>query len=154
MRKLFNTLRLPLNMKKYKFLEHTADIKFQAEGKNLEELFSNSAYALKKIICRKRIKAKIKKNFGGQIEGVDLAGVLQSFLEEFLFDFDSEGFILSKIKKIKIKEKSGAYFIECEAVGDKAENYEIENHVKAITYNELSVKKQGKKWISQVIVDV
>ena len=30
-------------MKRFKFLEHTADVKFQAFGNNLEEVFENSA---------------------------------------------------------------------------------------------------------------
>ena len=38
-------------MQKYKFLEHTADIKFQAFGKSLEEVFSNCAYAMFNSIC-------------------------------------------------------------------------------------------------------
>jgi len=141
-------------MKPYQFLEHTADIKFLANGKNLNELFSNSAYALKRTISKKRIKPLIKKDMGIQVEGVDIAGALQSFLENFLYEFDSEGFILSKIKNIKIEEKSGAYFIKCLVEGDNASNYQIENHVKAITYNEMYVRKDGKRWISQVVVDV
>ena len=41
---------------KYKFLKHTADIKFQAFGKNIEDVFENSALALKESICEKKIK--------------------------------------------------------------------------------------------------
>ncbi|RLG11686.1 archease, partial [Candidatus Pacearchaeota archaeon] len=49
---------------KYKFLEHTADIKFQAFGDSIEEVFKNSALALKEIIVGKiKIKEKIKKEF-------------------------------------------------------------------------------------------
>jgi len=35
---------------KFKFLEHTADIKFKASGKDIEEVFDNSALALKEVI--------------------------------------------------------------------------------------------------------
>ncbi len=36
-------------MEKFKFLEHTADIKFQVFGKTLEEVFENTALAISKI---------------------------------------------------------------------------------------------------------
>ena len=38
---------------KYKFLEHTADVKFRAYGNGLEEAFSNAALALKQTILGK-----------------------------------------------------------------------------------------------------
>jgi SHS2 domain-containing protein len=48
--------------KKFEFLEHTADVKFQSFGKSLEEAFVNSGLALKSVITRnENIKSKIKK---------------------------------------------------------------------------------------------
>lgn len=47
---------------RFKFLEHTADVKFQAFGEDIEKLFENSALALKESICGKiKIKEKKKK---------------------------------------------------------------------------------------------
>ena len=37
-------------MDKYKFFEHTADAKFQAYGKSVEEAFSNAALAMFSVI--------------------------------------------------------------------------------------------------------
>lgn len=139
---------------KYKFLKHTADVKFQAFGKNLETCFENAAYALTNIISKDKIKRKIKEDASIQVEGTDKEGLLYSFLEEFLFLFETKGFLLSFIKKLKIEEKSGAYFLSCEALGDNADNYELNNHVKAVTYNEMFVKKEKNKYICQVVVDV
>jgi SHS2 domain-containing protein len=139
---------------KYKFLEHTADIKFRAFGKTIGEVFENSALALKETISKDKVGEKKKEKISLQIEGGDIENVLHQFLEEFLFLFDTKGFLLSKIKKMEIKEKSGAYFIRCEMTGDKAKNYEIANHVKAITYNEMFIKKQKDRWVSQVVLDV
>ena len=139
---------------KYKFLPHTADAKFQAFGKTEEEAFENAALALTNIISKDKVKRKIKENASIQVEGNDKGGLLYNFLEEFLFLFETKGFLLSFIKKLKIEEKSGAYFLSCEVLGDNADNYELNNHVKAITYNQMFVKKQGDKFICQVVVDV
>ena len=141
-------------MMKYKFLEHTADIKFQAFGKTIEKAFENSAYALQEVITEKiKIKPVIKKKI--EVEGRDKEALLYNFLEEFLFLLDSENFVLSKINKISIKEQDNKeYKLIAEVIGDKARNYKFTNNVKAITYNEMFVKKEGKVYICQVVVDV
>lgn len=135
---------------KYKFLEHTADIKFQAFGKDLEEVFANCVLALGKSIYDRKVKSKMKKKI--KVKGKDLENLLYEFLEEFLVLFDSEGFLVSEIKKIKVDEKN--FGIECEVLGDSSENYEIEMHVKSVTYNEMFVKKKNNKWVAQVVLDV
>ena len=139
---------------RYKFLKHTADIKFQAFGKSLEEVFESAAYALANIISKDKIKNRIKEEVSMQIKGADKERLLCDFLEEFLFLFETKGFLLSSIKNLNIEEKSGAYFLKGDVFGDKADDYELDNHVKAITYNEMFVKQVGDKFICQVVVDV
>jgi len=140
---------------KYKFLPHTADVKFQAFGSNLEKAFENSALALQEVMTKKqKIKPKIKKVFSVEapikdLKGIDYEKMLYSFLEEFLFLFDSEGFILSKIK---VKIISGR--LNAIAYGDKAKNCKISNDVKAVTYNSMFVRKEKGKWVCQVVLDV
>ncbi|MDO8622691.1 MAG: archease [archaeon] len=135
--------------KKYIFLEHTADVKFQAFGKNIEEAFSNSAFALREVMTEKaRIKDKIKKKI--VVKGKDKEKLLYNFLEEFLVLFDSKEFVLSKIKRIKIEDNK----LEAEISGDDARNYKFSNSVKAITYNQMLIKQEKGKWIVQVVLDV
>jgi SHS2 domain-containing protein len=134
---------------KYKFLEHTADIKFQAFGKNSEEVFENSASALKEAICGK-IKIKEEKNKKITATGKDFESLLYNFLEEIIYLLDAENFLISKVKEIKIKN----FKLDAKISGDKASNYKFTNEVKAVTYNDMFVKQKDKKWISQVVVDV
>ena len=136
-------------MVKYKFLEHTADIKFQAFGEDLEECFKNAALALKETISGKiKPVGKIKKKIS--IKAKDKEALLYSFLEEFLFLLDSQDFLLGEIKKIKIKDRE----LKMEIVGDKANNYKFTNDVKAVTYSEMFIKKKKDKYICQVVLDV
>ncbi|MFH1503453.1 MAG: archease [Candidatus Diapherotrites archaeon] len=135
---------------KYRFLEHTADIKFQAYGKNLEEVFENCGLALLKSIYSGKIKEIQKKEI--KISGKDTENLLYNFLEEFLFLFDSKKFLVAKIKKLKIDEKK--LKIQCTLIGDSSERYEIETSIKAVTYNEMFVKKEKGNWIAQVVLDV
>lgn len=138
----------------YKFLEHTADVKFQASGNTVEDAFTEAAMALKETICGKiKVKDKIKKKI--EVEGEDKEALLYNFLEEFLFLLDAKDFLLGKITEIKIVGSN----VKAEIVGDKASNYKFTNDVKAVTYNQMFVKKEkdkkGKvKYICQVVLDV
>ncbi len=162
-------------MQKFKFLEHTADMKFQAFGKTLEEAFSNSALAMFNAMHDGKIKAKIKKKIS--VKGEDLENLLYNFLEELLFLLDSENFVLSGIADISIADitskagknkpaseiskdnykdsrQKGDYRLVAEVLGDDAKNYKFNLDVKAITYNEMFVKKEKNKYTIQVVVDV
>lgn len=135
---------------KYKFLKHTADVKFQAFGKDLKEVFKNSSLALFEVLYDKKVKHVKKKKI--KVKGNNLENLMYEFLEEFLVLFDSENFLPSKISKIKFDKKN--FEIEAEVVGDDIKNYSTSIHVKAITYSEMEIKKQKNKWIAQVVLDV
>ena len=79
-------------MEKFKFLEHTADIKFQAFGKTMEEVFSNSALAMTNAMFDGKVKSNVSKKI--KVNGKDNERLLFEFLEELLVLLDSEDFIL------------------------------------------------------------
>lgn len=144
---------------KFKFLPHTADMKFQAFGKNTEECFKNASYALVGIITKDKVKPVIKKTIN--VKGNDNLNLLYNFLEEFLFLIDTENFLLSKIEKIKIDKISSAdaeghekVELIAEVTGDSVKKYKTITDVKAITYNDMFVNIRKDKCVAQVVVDV
>ena len=139
-------------MEKYIYLPHTADIKFQAFGNELEECFSNAAFAVANIICKEKIKGIIEKEI--KADGKDLEELLYNFLEEFLFLMDSKNFIISRFKKIKIYKKNDKYTLSSEILGDDLKKYKTQTGVKAITFNEMFVLKDKNNYKCQVVVDV
>jgi len=136
-------------MKRYSFLENTADIKIRATGKNNEESFTNCAYALKEAITRgKRIEEKIQKDLFFDCKNKE--ELLYKFLEEFIYLLEAENFILSKVKELKINGNK----LNAKVSGDSTLNYKINNEVKAITYSEILVKEEKGKFICEVVFDV
>ncbi len=141
-------------MMKYRFLKHTADAKYRAWGKTLEEAFSNAAVAMFSIMVE---PGKIKPAFDEEIsvEGSDLVSLLYNFLEELLFTLDTKGFLLGKIKKCEIVLDSGVYRLSAIASGDmNLKQYELLGEVKAVTYNEMKVIEEKDNWLVQVVVDL
>ncbi|MBI2141686.1 archease [Candidatus Woesearchaeota archaeon] len=141
-------------MKQYEYLPHTADVKFRAYGKTLEEAFANAATAMFNVMVEtKEVKPKVTKTIAA--EGTDKESLLQSFLEQFIILLDTDNFFLSKLKNIKINREGKKYSLTAVAAGDEAKNYEtVGPQVKACTYNSMLVKQEGKQWIVQVVVDI
>ena len=138
-----------MNKMKYKFLEHVADIKFQAFGKNKEEAFLNSALALMEVVTEKvRIQDVSKRKI--RVGGDDDESLLYAFLEEFLYLLDAEDFVVGKIESLEIKDGT----LSAMVLGDTASKYKFSNDVKAITYNEMFVREENGKWVVQVVLDV
>ena len=133
-------------MVKYKFLEHKADAKFQAFGKNDEEKFVNAALAMVSLMYDNgKVKGGVVKKV--KVEGVDLKSLLYGFLEEILFLFDSEFFLLKEVKKVKIGDRE----LSAELIGDVNKgSYKMEGAVKAVTYNEMEITDE----YVQVVVDL
>jgi len=135
---------------KYKFLEHTADVKFQAFGNSLEEAFENSAYAMCSLMVdSSKVKAAYTEEIA--VEGKDKSALLYNFLEEILFLLDAKGFILSGVKNIKIEEGK----LSATLAGDiELDQYELGADVKAVTYNEMNVEQSAEGWMCQVVLDL
>lgn len=141
-------------MEKYRFFEHTADAKFQAYGKTLEEAFSNAALAMFSIIVDTE-KVRQKKEWAVKVEGNDEKALLYEFLEELLFLLDTEHMILNTVKTLKIEGNT----LTASILGDVInENYEMLGEVKAVTYNDMEITKKTEKnkdiFTVQVVVDL
>lgn len=141
-------------MKRYEFFEHTADAKFRAYGKTMEEAFSNAALAMYSIITdTEKIQKKIHKEI--QAKGHDLKSLLYSFLEELLFLLDTENFLLHKTSKVSIHKKEENYLLEATVIGDECiDEYSTHGDIKAVTYNQMDIKEEKDKIILQVVMDL
>ena len=139
-------------MKKFIFLEHTADIKFQAYGKSLEECFENSGLATAHSIFEGNVKKKVKKKI--KVKGNDKESLLYNFLDEIIYLFDAEDFLIGNIK-VKVSERENV--LEAELQGDDAKNYDKSkmDHIKSVTYSEMKIEEIKKNnWMIQVVLDV
>jgi SHS2 domain-containing protein len=140
-------------MERYRFLEHTADAKFQAFGRNLEEAFRNAALATASLMWDwETLEQNVEHPV--EIEGKDLKQLLCSFLEEIIYLLDSKSFLLSFPDHIKIEKKESKYTLKALFRGDNFnKKYTIHGDVKAVTYNEMEIESNDR-FMVQVVVDV
>jgi len=133
---------------KYKFLKHTADIKFRSYGKTLNEIFENSVLAVSEYISRGQ-KIKSAKGKVIEVSGIDYESLFYNFLDELIYLLDAENFITAKAK-VTIR----GYNLQAELFGDKASNYQDLDHIKAATYAEMYIKKTENGFEAQAVLDV
>ncbi len=140
-------------MKQYEFLPHTADAKFTAYGRTMDEAFANAACAMFSVMVEpKTVKPKIKKML--KIEAEDRKSLLYDWLEHLLVLLDSENFILSSVGRISIAETDSGLSLDAEFSGDTiSDGYDLEGFVKAVTYNDMDIKEKEDVWCLTVVVD-
>ena len=135
------------------FLEHTADAKFQAYGRTLEEAFGNAALATASLMWDPgAIVREIRLPVSAR--GRDLEQLLVRFLEEILYLVESRFFLLGSAEGIKIEKRGAEYALEAVFWGDaNSDAYETHGGVKAVTYNEMKITKNDGYTV-QVVLDV
>jgi len=132
----------------YKFLEHTADIKFVAKGKSLNEAFESAILAFAEFVAKgNNVKGVSEKSI--EVSGDDKENLLYKFLEELIYLLDSEDFVVVK-GNVSVKGNS----LKAKLFGDSSKNYKGLDHVKAATYADMYVKEGKKGWELQAVMDI
>ncbi len=135
-------------MKKYEFIDHTADIGVRAYGKNLSEAFENVAIGMFDVISD---TAKIDKigEYVIELEADNIEQLLVDWLSELLYIQETQNVLLSgfNIELDKNKLRARVYGEEL----DKRK-HPIKNEIKAVTYHILEVNE--KKGYVQVLFDI
>lgn len=138
-------------MQRFRFLDHPADIGFEAFGATREEAFANAARALTDlrvdlhtIIPRETVKV--------EVGGPDWQGLLVNWLSEVLYNEDAEGWLFCEFEFKDFEETKLAAL----ARGEKFDpaRHHVRGLVKAVTYHQLTLEKQDDLWRAQVFVDV
>ena len=137
--------------KKYKFINHTADLGIKVWGESLESLFENAAYSMFDILTELD-KVKVKESLGVEIEGKRTDELLADWLRNLLYKFNGEGYLLREFNIEEISKKG----LKAKMRGEKLNlsRHTLKTEIKAVTYHGLEVKKTGQGWEAQVIFDV
>lgn len=143
-------------MKKFEFLEHTADVKMRVFGATLKELFCNAVLGMATIqmpnfklqIPNKfqNSKSKIQKEI--KVKSLDIETLLVDFLSEVLTQSDINNIVFPKAKIKRLTKNA----IEAEIFGYKIDKFKED--IKAVTYHGVEVKKVGDHWEAVVLFDI
>ena len=136
-------------MKRFEFLEHTADMGLVAYGDSLAEAFANAACGLFSIIVDLDSVRELECR-QVEIGGEDIEGLLFEWLNHLIYLFDVEMILLKRFEVMDFND----YSMKVRCYGEKYNRaqHRLRTGVKSVTYHQLKVDR-GKKQV-RVIFDV
>jgi len=140
-------------MERFEILDISGDAGIRAFGNDVPELFINAARGMYSLMTDLKDVQK-KRSLGISAKGSSLEGLLVSFLNELIFQFDTYGFIG---KTITI---TGMDTDNCSVIASlSGEEFDPERHqgkllIKAATYHRLKVQNRGALWEAEIIFDI
>lgn len=141
----------------YEFLEDeaTADVAFEAWGKDLEEVFRSAAEATLNIMVDnpEDIKPLERRSLELSNEALDL--LLFDFLQQLIYYKDAE-LLLLRVPEVRVEGRDGAWRLRAVAQGerlDSARHRQIVD-VKAVTLHHFRLEQIPGGWRAHVILDI
>lgn len=129
----------------YRFLEHTADIMFEAYGKSYPEALQNAARAMFELLGKSDEKETVEMSVSSQ----SIEEMTVDLLSDLLSHMDAHEMIFSRIAIEEFDERKPS--VRVIAYGEKIRP---RISIKAVTYHELMVKKDDAGWTIRILLDV
>jgi SHS2 domain-containing protein len=141
----------------YRYLEEigTADIAFEATGRDLPELFRDSADATTNVMIDNLDAIEPRQMRVIELSDNKIDMLLFDFLQELIYFKDAERLLL-RIHNLQIDEKDDGYFLHATAEGEPldARRHDQRADVKAVTLHEFAVEQENGDWKARVLLDI
>ncbi len=132
----------------YEFIEHTADIKIKAFGKDLRELFQNAAFGMLAVMYGEdHPTAPVAQKKELILEAVDTDSLLVDWLSEVLFHSSVTHCTCPEMTILEItphKLNAIIYLSPADA----------EKEIKAVTWNDLAIEDAGSHYTATITLDL
>jgi len=141
----------------YKFLEDigTADIAFEATGRDLPELFMAAADATMNVMIDNLEAIESRETRQIQLSNDNIEMLLFDFLQELIYFKDAKRLLL-RTREMQIERKDEEYFLKAKVSGEQLDDtrHQQRADVKAVTLHGFSVAKRDDRWKARVLLDI
>jgi len=142
-------------MKRFEFLEHTADAYVAAYGANLAESFENAALAMFEVMTDTAV-VDPRLEDAVEVEEYDKKALLYSWLEDLLVRSELNGMLYSKFKVLDIGKHGEVFRLNAMIWGEPFDENKHEQKVgvKAVTYHRMEIIEKPGKVTLKFILDI
>jgi protein archease len=141
----------------YTYLEDvgTADIAFEATGRDLPELFTAAADATMNVMIDNIDAIEPRETRQIELSSDKIDMLLFDFLQELIYFKDARRLLL-RARETQIDQKDEAYFLKAKVAGEQLDDtrHLQRADVKAVTLHGLSVEKQDSGWKAKILLDI
>jgi len=141
----------------YHYLEEigTADIAFEATGRDLLELFRDAADATTNVMIDNIEAIHPRQTRQIELSNDKLDMLLFDLLQELIFLKDAERLLL-RIREVQIDYRDKMYLVKATAEGETLdpERHHQRADVKAVTLHNFTVEQTDGGWKARVLLDI
>ena len=141
----------------YHYLEDvgTADIAFEATGRDLPELFTAAADATMNVMTDNLDAIESRETRQIELSSDKIDMLLFDFLQEFIYFKDARRLLL-RVCQMQIDHKDEGYLLKAKVAGEQLDDtrHQQRADVKAVTLHGFSVEKHGDNWKARVLLDI
>ena len=144
----------------YHYLEEigTADIAFEATGRDLAELFRDAGDATMNVMIDNLDAIEPRETRHIELSNDKIDMLLFYFLQELIYFKDAERLLL-RVRHAQIEHRDEKYFLKAKAAGEPldAARHHQRADVKAVTLHDFSVEKEDPPeagWKARVLLDI
>lgn len=129
-----------------------ADTAFEATGKDLSDVFEQSALAVESILVDlKSVKGTFETTV--EIEQESLENLLYEFLSELVYLKDAQQLVFNEVH-VTVSEVKGWHLHAKLSGATISKKMKLGTDIKAITLHQFELVKHNDGWKAQVVVDV
>jgi SHS2 domain-containing protein len=133
----------------------TADIAFEATGRDLPELFTAAADATMNVMIDNLDAIEPREARQIELSNDNVEMLLFDFLQELIFFKDAKRLLL-RACETQIDQKGEAYFLKVKVAGERLDDtrHRQRADVKAVTLHGFSVEEHDGGWKAKVLLDI
>ncbi|MEK6840241.1 MAG: archease [Nanoarchaeota archaeon] len=131
-----------------------ADVAFEAQGNNIDELFEAAAQAVfETMVDTSTVEENIERKIA--LTSDTLERLLYDFLSEIVFLKDTDSMVFRTVT-VHIEEKKKTFSLTATLIGDAIhpESQTLGNDVKAITMHMFEITQDKKGYKTRVVIDI
>jgi len=135
----------------YELFEHTADLGLRVRAADLNTLFAEAAACLFSAVVEDVGSVEPRVAVTVELSGTNREFLLFDWLRDLLLKSDEDHMVFGKFE-VQVRDDG----LTGTAWGEPfdAARHMLAHEVKAITYHELRVVRDGDEWLAEVIVDI
>ena len=133
----------------------TADIAFEATGRDLSELFRDATDATTNVMIDNIEAIQPRETRQIELSNDKLDMLLFDLLQELIFLKDAERLLL-RVRDAQIDMRDATYFLKANVAGEEldSERHQQRADVKAVTLHNFSVERTEGGWKARVLLDI
>lgn len=139
-------------MKRYEELEHTADLRIAFYGRTIGELFENAGLGLFELMVDPLGESPVDRR-EIQVDGDDLEELIVNWLRLLhgLYVVDDE--VVTALDGCRVDD-DGRVVGYAGVVPFDSTIHQRLREIKAVTYHDVRVEKEGDRWSARIVFDV